>query len=66
MDNINNYKKIITNYEDTILEFRLLCLIDLMEGFRRNEYIAEILDISLEELIKTVKSLQEKDYLKED
>ncbi|WP_304354384.1 hypothetical protein [Brachyspira innocens] len=48
------------------MEFRLLCLIDLMEGFRRNEYIAEILGISLEELIKTVKSLQEKDYLKED
>ena len=44
------------------MEFRLLCLIDLMEGFRRNEYIAEILGISLEELIKTVKSLQEKDF----
>ena len=57
---------LITNKNITALEFRLLCLIDLMEGFRRNEYIAEILGISLEELIKTVKSLQEKDYLKED
>ena len=54
---------LITNKNINALEFRLLCLIDLMEGFRRNEYIAEILGISLEELIKTVKSLQEKDYL---
>ena len=54
---------LITNKNITALEFRLLCLIDLMEGFRRNEYIAEILGISLDELIKTVKSLQEKDYL---
>lgn len=55
---------LITNKNITALEFRLLCLIDLMDGFRRNEYIAEVLGISLEELIETVKSLQEKGYLK--
>ena len=55
---------LITNKNITALEFRLLCLIDLMDGFRRNEYIAEVLGISLEKLIETVKSLQEKGYLK--
>ena len=54
---------LITDKNITALEFRLLCLIYLMEGIRQNEYIAEILGISLEELIKTVKSLQEKDIL---
>ena len=53
----------ITDKNITALEFRVLCLIYLMEDCRRNEYIAEILGISLEELIETVKSLQEKDYL---
>ena len=55
---------LITEKNITALEFRLLCLIDLMEGCRKNEYIAEILDVSLERLIETVKSLQEKGYLK--
>lgn len=55
---------LITEKNITALEFRLLCLIDLMEGCRKNEYIAEILGVSLEKLIETVKSLQEKGYLK--
>lgn len=50
----------ITDKNITALEFRLLCLISLMEGVRQNEYIAEILGISLEELIETVKSLEKK------
>ena len=37
-----------------------------MEGVRQNEYIAEVLGVSLEELIKTVKSLQEKGYLQKE
>lgn len=57
---------LITDKNITALEFRLLCLIYLMEGVRQNEYIAEILGISLEELIKTAKSLQEKDYLQKE
>lgn len=56
----------ITDKNITALEFRLLCLISLMEGVRQNEYIDEILGISLEELIKTVKSLQEKGYLQKE
>ncbi|WP_176720545.1 helix-turn-helix domain-containing protein [Brachyspira hampsonii] len=49
----------------TDLEFRFLCFLSLFTpSLPKNEYIAELLNISTEKLITVINNIKEKGYIK--
>ena len=68
LENIGEYFSFKTEYimdkNLTDLEFRFLCFLSLFAPLPKNEYTAELLNISTETLIRVIDDLKEKGYVK--